>query len=131
MRDEMMRKRMMNQEDAAIAAAIAAVKAANNAAAGAVHGSDAEAMDAAIYDFAALIELDDEGVDRGVDDGSDGVAARGDDVVGDGNVSSGNVGVGNVGVGGGGGRGLPRKGKVRCCFQTQICYITMRRSLAR
>ena len=46
----------MNQEDAAIAAAISAVEAANNAAAlvdtvvacGAVRGSDAEAMDAAI-----------------------------------------------------------------------------------
>jgi len=53
----MMRKRMMNREDAAIAAAIAAVEAANAAAAalddtivdaGAVRGSDAEAMDAAI-----------------------------------------------------------------------------------
>ena len=32
MRDKMMRKRMMNQEGAAIAAAIAAVKAANDAA---------------------------------------------------------------------------------------------------
>ena len=48
---------MMNREDAAIAAAIAAVEAANAAAAalvdtvvaaGAVRGSDAEAMDAAI-----------------------------------------------------------------------------------
>jgi len=55
---------MMNREDAAIAAAIAAVEAANAAAAalddtivdaGAVRGSDAEAMDAAIYDFAASI----------------------------------------------------------------------------
>ena len=64
MRDEMMRKRMMNREDAAIAAAIAAVEAANDAAAalvdtvvaaGAVRGSNAEAMDAAIYDFAASI----------------------------------------------------------------------------
>ena len=63
MRDEMMRKRMMNREDAAIAAAIAAVEAANDAAAlvdtvaaaGAVRGSDAEAMDAAIYEFAASI----------------------------------------------------------------------------
>ena len=63
MRDEMMRKRMMNREDAAIAAAIAAVEAANNAAAlvdtvaaaGAIRGSNAEAMDAAIYDFAASI----------------------------------------------------------------------------
>jgi len=53
----------MNPEDAAIAAAIAAVEAANNAAAlvttvaaaGAVCGSNAEAMDAAIYDFAASI----------------------------------------------------------------------------
>ena len=53
----------MNREDAAIAAAIAAVEAANNAAAlvgtvaasGAVHGSNAKAMDAAIYDFAASI----------------------------------------------------------------------------
>ena len=87
-------------------------------------------MDAAIYDFAASIELDDEGVAMGVDDGIDGVAARGDDVVGDGNVSAGNVGVGNTVLGEGGGRGLPRKGKVRCCFPTQICYITMRRSLA-
>jgi hypothetical protein len=59
----MMKKRMMNQEDAAIAAAIAAVEVANNAAAlvdtvaaaGAVRGSDAEAMDATIYDFAASI----------------------------------------------------------------------------
>ena len=63
MRDEMMRKRMMNREDAAIAAAIAAVAAANDAAtlvdtvaaSGAVHGSDAEAMDAVIYDFSASI----------------------------------------------------------------------------
>ena len=54
---------MMNREDAAIVAAIAAVEAANNAAdlvdtvaaAGAICGSDAEAMDAAIYDFAASI----------------------------------------------------------------------------
>ena len=59
----MLMKRMMNREDAAIAAAIAAVEAANDAAAlvdtvsaaGAVRGSDAEAMDAAIYDFAASI----------------------------------------------------------------------------
>ena len=58
-----MKKRLMNQEDAAIAAAIAAVEVANNAAAlvdtvaaaGAVRGSDAEAMDATIYDFAASI----------------------------------------------------------------------------
>ena len=45
----------MNREDAAIAAAIAAVEAANDAAAGAVRGSNAEAMDAAIYDFSASI----------------------------------------------------------------------------
>jgi hypothetical protein len=53
----MMRKRMMTREDAAIAATIAAVEAANAAAAaldktvvaaGAVCGSDAEAMDAVI-----------------------------------------------------------------------------------
>jgi len=58
-----MRKRMMNREDAAIAAAIAAVEAANDnaalvdtgAASGAVCGSDDEAMDAVIYDFAASI----------------------------------------------------------------------------
>ena len=54
---------MMNREDAAIAAAIAAVEEANDAAAlvdtvaasGAVCGSEAKAMDAAIYDFAASI----------------------------------------------------------------------------
>ena len=56
---------MMNREDAAIAAAIAAVEAANAAAAAtlvstvvaarAVRGSNAEAMDAAIHDFAASI----------------------------------------------------------------------------
>ena len=59
----MMRKRMTNWEDAAIAATIAAVEAANNVvalvdtivAARAVHGSNAEAMDAAIYNFAASI----------------------------------------------------------------------------
>ena len=54
----------MNREDAAIAVAIAAVEAANTAAsalvdtvvaAGAVCGSNAEAMDAAIYDFSASI----------------------------------------------------------------------------
>ena len=45
----------------------------------------------------------------GVDDGIDGVAARGDDAVGDGNVSAGNVGVGNVSVGGGGGEGYQEK----------------------
>ena len=53
----------MNREDAAIAVAIAAVEAANNAAAlvdtvaaaGDIRGSNAEAMDAAIYDFAASI----------------------------------------------------------------------------
>ena len=72
-------------------------------------GSNAEAMDAVIYDFAASIELDDEGVARGVDDGIDGVAARGDDAIGNGNVSAGNVGVGNVGVGGGGGEGYQEK----------------------
>ncbi len=53
----MMRKRMMNREDAAIAAAIAAFEAANAADAalddtfvdaGAIRGSAAEAMDAAI-----------------------------------------------------------------------------------
>ncbi len=55
---------MMNREDAAIAAAIAPVEAANAAAAalvdtvaasGAVCRSDAKAMDAVIYDFAASI----------------------------------------------------------------------------
>jgi hypothetical protein len=69
-------------------------------------------MDAMIYDFAASIELDDEGVAMGVDDGIDGVAARGDDSVGDGNVSAGNVGVGNVGVGGGERVTKKRKGKM-------------------
>ena len=65
--------------------------------------ADAEAVDAAIFDFAASIDIDDEGVAMAVDEAEDIVAARGDDAVGDGNV-----GVGNVGVGGGGGRGLPR-----------------------
>ena len=108
------------QEDTAVAAAIAAVEAANNttastdtvAATGDVRRFDSESMDAAIYDFAASIELDDEGVAMGVDDGIDGVAARGDDSVGDGNVSAGNVGVGNVGVGGGERVTKKRKGKM-------------------
>ena len=59
----MMRKMMMNREDAAIAAAISAAKTANNPAAlvdtvaanGAICGSDAKAMDAVIYDFVASI----------------------------------------------------------------------------
>jgi hypothetical protein len=63
----------------------------------------AEAVDAAIFDFAASIDIDDEGVAMAVDEAENIVAARGDDAVGDGNV-----GVGNFGVGGGGGRGLPR-----------------------
>ena len=84
-------------------------------------------MDAATFDFAASIDIDDEGVAMAVDEAEDIVAARGEDSVGDGNV-----GVGNVGVGGGGGRGLPRNpGTVRCCFPTWTYYITSRKSLAR
>jgi hypothetical protein len=98
--------------------AIAAVSATTDAdaepdfilTAGAIDGSDAavagavslaaEAVDAAIFDFAASIDIDDEGVAMAVDEAENIVAARGDDAVGDGNV-----GVGNVGVGGGGGEG--------------------------
>ena len=90
--------------------AIAAVEVANHAAAASTmmdsHAArlfgggrggeyDAEAVNAAIYDFAASTDADDEGVAMGVDDVKDGVASWGDDAVG--NV---NVGVGNVGVGG-------------------------------
>ena len=60
--------------------------------------ADAEAVDAAIFDFAASIDIDDKGVAMAVDEAKDIVAARGDNAVG-----NGNVGVGNVGVGGGGG----------------------------
>ena len=112
-----------HQEDAAVAAAIAAVAAASKAntkanaranaraidgsgaaVAGAVSLADAnaKAVDAVIFDFAASIDIDDDGVAMAVDEAEDIIAARGDDAVGDGNV-----GVGNVGGGGGGGRGVP------------------------
>ena len=68
------------QEEADSAAAIAAVAVATNAdaeadtilAAGAVDGSDAEAMDAEIFDFAASINTDNEDVAEEVDEAGDG-----------------------------------------------------------
>ena len=65
--------------------------------------ADAEAVDAAIFDFAASIYIVDKGVAMAVDEAEDIVEAWGDNAIG-----GGNVGVGIVGVGGGGGRGLPR-----------------------
>ena len=79
-----------------------AVDGSDAVVAGAVSLADAgaEAMDAAIFDFAASIDIDDKGVAMAVDEVEDIVAARGENDLG-----NGNVGVGNVGVGVGGGEG--------------------------
>ena len=76
------------QEDAAVAAAIAAVEAANEA--------NADAINNAIVDFAASIDIDDKGVAVNVDEANECVEARGDDAVSRGDYAVGHRAGGNI-----------------------------------
>ena len=76
------------QEDVPVAAAIAAVEAANEA--------DANAINNAIVDFAASIDIDDEGVAVDVDEANDGVEARGDNAVSRGDYALGHGAAGDI-----------------------------------
>jgi len=127
------------QEEAAVAAAIAAVAAVNDAAdntnmmdshagdsfSGGVGGETDvlavnDAINVAINDFVATIDIDHEGVNI---------------EVGEGDRDSCDSGDGDIGDGGGGGDGLSRRkgkylGKVRSCFRTLHYYNTTRQCLA-